>query len=257
MYSFLRLLKSIVCQNRLPDKLFFLFTPLPFPAYYAVTIQKAGLLMQILLLLTEALCLSLALSFDAFVAAFSYGTCKIKIPPLSVLVISGVCSLLVAISLAMGSLLKEFISTQAASVICFLLLFLLGLFKLLDGIVKSLLQKYGAFSSNLSFSFCNLRFVLSLYANPECADIDHSKTISPKEALSLSIALSLDGFAAGLGAAFGNVNGPAVFICSLLMEALAVLTGAFLGNRAAGLLSFPVSWIGGLLLIIMAFFKLL
>ncbi|MBQ9135626.1 MAG: sporulation membrane protein YtaF [Lachnospiraceae bacterium] len=213
--------------------------------------------MQLLFLFSEALCLSLALSLDAFIAAFSYGTCKIKIPPLSVLVISGVCSLCVALSLAVGSLLKDFIPPQAADLICFLLLFLLGLFKLLDGIVKSLIQKHGAFSSNLHFSFCNLRFVLSLYANPECADVDNSKTISPKEALSLSIALSLDGFAAGLGAAFGNVNGIAVFTCSLLMEALAVLLGSFWGNRTAQHLSLPISWVGGLLLVIMAVLKLL
>lgn len=212
--------------------------------------------MHLFLLLSEALCLSLALSFDAFIAAFSYGTSKIKIPPVSVLIISGVCSACIALSQSIGSLLMNCIPQKAACIISFLLLFLLGLFKLIDGIVKSFIQKHGAFSSNLQFTINNFRFVLSLYANPESADLDHSKILSAKEAFSLSVALSLDGFAAGLGAAFGNVNGIAVFGCSLITEAIAVLLGAFLGNRAARKLSFPISWVGGLLLIIMAFLKL-
>lgn len=213
--------------------------------------------MQIFLLISEALYLSFILSLDAFIAAFSYGADNIKIPPLSVMTISGICSLFVAVSVTAGTLLKGFLPTRGTGIICFLLLFFLGLCKLLDGIVKSMLKKHGAFNGNLHFSFCSLRFVLSLYANPESADIDHSKIISPTEALSLSIALSLDGVTAGLGAAFGNVNGITLVLSSLLLETLAVLLGTFLGNRAAKHFSLSISWLGGLLLLLMAFCKLL
>lgn len=212
--------------------------------------------MHTTILFWEALFIALALSLDAFVACFSYGACKIKIPLASVLVIDAICSLSIGASFLIGTLLKGFIPGQVTSAVCFILLFFLGMTKLLDGITKSLIQKYGAISSNIKFSFCNFRFVLSLYANPECADTDHSKTISPKEAVSLAIALSLDGLAAGLGAALGNVNGFAVFLCSFFTESLAVFCGAALGNRAAGRLSFNISWLGGLMLILLAFFKL-
>lgn len=212
--------------------------------------------MHTTILFCEALFIALALSLDAFVAGFSYGACKIKIPLISVLVMDAICSLSIGAALLIGAFLKGFIPRQATTAICFILLFLLGLTKLLDGITKSLIQKYGAISSNIKFSFCNFRFVLSLYANPECADTDHSKTISPKEAVSLAIALSLDGLAAGLGAAFGEVNGFAVFLCSFFTEAIAVICGTALGNRAAGRLSFNISWLGGLILILLAFLKL-
>lgn len=207
-------------------------------------------------LFLEALFIAFALSLDAFVAGFSYGACKIKIPLVSVFVMDAICSLCIGAALLAGALLRGIIPGQAASAACFVLLFLLGLMKLLDGITKSLIQKYGAISSNIKFSFCNFRFVLSLYANPESADTDHSKTISPREAVSLAIALSLDGLAAGIGAAFGDVNGTAVFLCSFFTEAIAVICGTALGNRAAGRLSFNISWLGGLILIFLAFLKL-
>lgn len=212
--------------------------------------------MHTILLFSEALLLAAALSLDAFAASFSYGTGKIKIPPASVLVIDIICSLSVGATLFIGSLIRPFIPGWLTTAICFTILFLLGMVKLLDGITKSIIKKYGAISSNFNFSFCNFRFVLSLYANPECADVDHSKTISPKEAVSLAAALSLDGCAVGFGAALGNVSGLAVFFCSLVTEGLAVLGGTALGNKAASRFSCDISWIGGLLLLIMAFLKL-
>lgn len=213
--------------------------------------------MHILIILSEALLLAAALSLDAFVACFSYGAGKIKIPLSSVLVIDGVCSVSIGVTLLIGSFLRNRIPDGLTTAICFIILFFLGMVKLLDSITKSLIKKYGAISSNINFSFCNFRFVLSLYANPESADVDNSKTISPKEAASLAIALSLDGCAVGFGAALGNVNELAVFFCSLFTEAAAVLLGIFLGNKAACKLSFPISWISGFILLILAFTKLL
>lgn len=212
--------------------------------------------MTFFFLLSEAFCIASALSLDAFAASFSYGAGKIKIPPLSLLIIDGICSVSIGIALLIGSLLKSFIPLGLTSAVCFLILFFLGLLKLLDGITKSLIRKYGAISSNLHFSFCNFRFVLSLYADPEAADTDCSKTISSKEAVSLALALSLDGCAVGFGTALGNVNGLAVFFCSLFTEAFAILFGTFLGNKAAGRFSCNLSWAGGLILIVLAFCKL-
>ncbi|MCH5275543.1 MAG: sporulation membrane protein YtaF [Lachnospiraceae bacterium] len=206
---------------------------------------------------TEALFLSIALSLDAFVAGFSYGVNKIRIPWTSALVIDGICSFSLGASLLLGSFLKNWIPPQLTTVLCFTILFLLGLSKLLDGLTKTLIKKYGAISSNFHFSLCNFRFVLSLYADPEAADLDHSKTISPKEASSLAIALSLDGCAVGFGAALGNAGGYALFLCSLIVEALALFCGTALGNRAAKKLPFNAAWISGGILLLLAFLKLL
>ena len=97
-----------------------------------------------------------------------------------------------------GSLIRGLIPQSLTTAICFVLLFILGLVKLLDSLTKSIIRKHNNLEKQIHFSLLNFRFVLSLYADPEKADRDHSKTISPGEAASLAIALSLDGMAVGL-----------------------------------------------------------
>ena len=199
--------------------------------------------MNFLFSLLEAAVLAAALSMDAFVASFAYGSNKIRIPLLSAQIINVICSSVVGVSML-------------ATAICFVLLFILGLVKLLDSLTKSIIRKHNNLEKQIHFSLLNFRFVLSLYADPEKADRDHSKTISPGEAASLAVALSLDGMAVGFGAALGNLNILAVFLCSLITETLAVLLGSKLGNRLAKKLPFNISWLSGALLLGMAFLKL-
>lgn len=208
----------------------------------------------------EAALIALALSVDSFVAAFSYGTSKIKIPFSSVGIISVTSSLITGLSMLTGSFVKDYIPSGFTTLLSFGILFLLGVLKLFDS------------------------------SQPKNADKDHSQSISPKEALSLSAALSLDGCAAGFGASLsaGMTASPgasvagfdasvaagvdasaaagtasslmpvaAVFLFSLVFGALMVLTGSHIGNKAAGRLPIKPGIIGGLLLILLAVARLL
>ncbi len=200
----------------------------------------------------EAALIALALSVDSFVAAFSYGASKIKIPFSSVGIISVTSSLITGLSMLTGSFVKDYIPSGFTTLLSFGILFLLGVLKLFDS------------------------------SQPKNADKDHSQSISPKEALSLSAALSLDGCAAGFGASLsaGMTASPdaaaagfdasaaagtasslmpvaAVFLFSLIFGALMVLTGSHIGNKAAGRLPIKPGIIGGLLLILLAVARLL
>jgi len=79
----------------------------------------------------------------------------------------------------------------------------------------------------------------------------------PKEALSLAAALALDGAAVGFGAAMSNLNIVAVIIFALVTDTVAIILGGFLGRRFASKLSFNISWLGGVLLMMLAVFTLL
>lgn len=204
----------------------------------------------------EALILASALSLDAFVASFAYGSKKIKIPFRSVQVINLICGAITGLSLLLGTIVKQYIPDWLTVAISFTILFILGIVKLLDSITKSIIRKYNNLNKEIEFSLFNFKFILNLYANPEDADIDRSNTLSPREAASLAIALSLDGITVGLGAAIGNVNGLAVFLCSLLTNMIAVLSGSLVGNKIAGKTTFDLSWVSGIILIILAFTKL-
>ncbi len=217
---------------------------------------KAGFFMHLVAMLLEAAVLASSLSLDAFIASFAYGSNKIKIPFSSVMVIDLVCGGILGASLFLGALLRPYLSPGVSNMICFLILFVIGLVKLLDNLTKALIRKHGGLSRDIQFSLCNLRFVLNVYADPEKADVDCSKSISFAEAFSLSIALSLDGMAVGFGAALGDVNSLAVFLASLLTNAGAVLLGAHIGNRIAASLRFNVAWLSGAILIVMAVLKI-
>jgi len=208
-------------------------------------------------MILEAVMLALALSVDSFIASFSYGSNKIKIPLLSVGIINLLCSGILGVSLIAGTLIRAYIPDSVTMMVCFFILFILGIIKLLDSFAKTIIRKYNHINHEIKFSMFSFKFILTLYADPIEADVDSSKLISPAEAASLAVALSLDGLAVGFGAAVGNVNGLAVVLSSLVIGTLAIMLGCHTGNKAAHKLPFNLSWLSGALLILLAVMKLL
>lgn len=204
----------------------------------------------------EALLLVVALSLDAFVASFAYGAQRIKIPFSSAAIISVVCTAMLAVSLLAGALLRPHLPQGLTKGLCFALLLLLGLTKLCDSAIKTLIRRHKRMHRKVSFSVFSLKFILDVYADPEKADRDGSRVLSPAEAASLAIALSLDGLAVGFGAALMQVKVFLVMAFSLAVGLLAVRLGGKLGNKAAQSLPFDLSWLSGALLIVLAVLKL-
>ena len=210
--------------------------------------------------LTEAFALALSLAFDTFAMGLAYGGNKIKIPFVSVVIINIICCLFTGISFILGNIIKRYIPQsqyRSTAIICFSFLIIMGVIKLLDSFTKAIIRKYKNLNKKIKFSFFNLKFILNLYADPEKADIDLSKTLSPKESVALGVSVSLDGLAVGFGAAIGNVNGLAVVLFSIITNSVAVILGCYIGNKIAKKLSFNLSWLSGVILIALAFSKLL
>jgi len=207
-------------------------------------------------IILEAFILAASLSLDAFMVSFAYGSNNIRIPFISIQIITVVCSAVVGLSLLVGAIIRPYLPIWLTTVICFGILFVLGVIKLLDGIVKSLIRRYSKINKELRFSMFNLGFILNIYADPVIADIDASRHISPGEAFSLALAVSLDGLAVGFGAAMGNVNALAVVLSSLVTTVIAVLLGCFVGNKLAKKATFNLTWVCGVTLLMLAFAKL-
>ena len=210
----------------------------------------------ILIIIIEAIILSSALSLDAFVASFAYGSNKIKIPFLSVQIINIICCVILGISFLIGNIIKNYIPDWVTVLICFGVLMILGIAKILDSFTKTIIRKHKNLNKKINFAIFNIKFILTLYADPEEADIDSSKVLSPSEASALAVSLSLDGLAVGFGAAMGNVNIIAVLIFSLITNALAVMLGCIAGNKLAQKSSFDLSWLSGIILIALAVSRL-
>ena len=207
-------------------------------------------------LLIEAALLASVLSLDAFTAGFAYGSQKIKTPFLSVLIISVICSGSLGIALFAGSMVKSYLPDRLTVSISFIILFAIGLIKLLDSITKSIIDKYSNIKKEITGSFFHFKFILSLYAAPEKADLDNSNSISSTEAVLLALSLSLDGIGVGLGAGLASVNIWAVFLWSFITNAAFLVLGHFLGHKSAQKMPFNISWLSGVVLMGLAFSRL-
>jgi putative sporulation protein YtaF len=204
----------------------------------------------------ESIVFVAALSTDALIASIAYGSNKIKIPLTSLQVISFLCTIILGISLLLGTCAKQYIPNSLLHFVSFGILFILGIIKLLDNMIKSIIDKHTVIKKQIRFNLLNLNFILSIYADPKEADVDESKILSPKEALSLAIALSIDNMAAGIGAALSNISIPAVLVASLLLSMLAIKSGELLGNKLSDKVPFRLSWLSGGILITLAFLRL-
>ena len=196
-----------------------------------------------------------ALSVDLFVATFAYGAGKIKIPFIPGLVISVVCTLMLFFSLVFGRVITPYIPEFLTGLICRGILIILGLIRIFDSAVKSYIKKHARVYKRVRFSLFSLNFILNVYANPEEADLDKSKSLSAYEAVYLAFILSLDGMAAGFGAGLTGISIPYVVAASLIISELTVFLGFYLGNKIAEKTSKNFSWVSGVLLMLLAVFK--
>ena len=87
------------------------------------------------------------------------------------------------------------------------------------------------------------------------ADFDNSKILSLKR-LYLGIALSLDSLAIGFGSSLRNINCIGVISLSLIANMVAIWGGLAIGKRFIERTKVNLSWLAGIILIILAFLKL-
>ena len=204
-----------------------------------------------LIMLVTALCL------DSFAASFVYGAERIRIPAASVAVLSGLSTAVLILSLLLGSGVGHIVPQRLTDLFCFLILFLIGFVKLFDGALKSLIRRFPLPEKRLKFSVSQFHFILTVYADPAAANEEDISVLSPSEAFFLGLSLSLDSAAAGFGAGMTAFSLPLITLLSLGLNTASVLLGSCLGKRLASRSSLDLSWLCGLLLIALAFFKLL
>ena len=176
------------------------------------------------------LIIALAVSLDGCGVGLLYGVRRIRIPVLSLIIISFCSALVIWCSMRLGDWLTTYLPPAMAKAIGAVILVAVGIWAILQ----------------------------FLFRAPTEADRDSSGDISAFEAALLGIALSLDALGAGIGAAM--VGFPALLTSSIIGIASGTFlaTGLQLGKRAA-----QVGWlrnmtvIPGLLLIAMGILKLM
>lgn len=205
---------------------------------------------------SKLILLIIALSVDSFAASFAYGADKVKIPPFSAVIVALLSDSLLILSLVAGNLFKAYIPDSLTTFFSFTILFALGIIKLFDSSIKKKIRENRFDSKELHVSFKNLRFILTVYAQPQKANTADVEILSPAEALSLGLALSLDSAAAGIGAASAEFSLPLTALLTFIISIAAVFWGCKTGRLLAAKSDFNFSIIGGLLLLLLALIKL-
>lgn len=134
---------------------------------------------------------------DTFVASMAYGANKVHITWEKIVVMNAICSGCLGIALAAGSVLDGLVPESMTRMVCFISLFLLGVVKLLDYTIKKYINRHVSLHKGITFSFSGLRIIVNIYGDPMAADWDHSQSLSWKEVLFLSFAMSIDSLIAG------------------------------------------------------------
>ncbi|MGQ3478993.1 MntP/YtaF family protein [Paenibacillus sp. TY11] len=257
------------------------------------------------------LLLAFALSLDSFGVGVTYGLRKMKIPLLSIAIISVCSGLVIGISMQLGALLSHVLSPVYTTVFGAVILICIGCYSLIqalhrkedltedsveaprglllteqaDPVSRSVLaEKKGAedadtesFPSSrkglsaeaslelqqqertlFSLEFRKWGLVIRILRSPSAADMDRSGSISATEAVWLGIALSVDAFGAGLGAAMLGFQPLSTALAITLFSGTFLIAGmkagfflsAFRFMKALGVLP-------ALLLIMMGILKLL
>ena len=205
-------------------------------------------------LVLDAFLLTLAISMDVFAACFGYGLSKIKLPFRSVLLMTIVNTLVLGLSILLGVLLGGAISAEFAKWLSFSLMLAVGIFKFFSELFKIWLLKRS--EKPVKMKIFHFRLILNVIADSNNADIDKNKVITIGEALGVGFVLSLDQIGVGLSYGMSNSLWYVLLIFDFLMVLGASLLGTGLGKKMSSHIKTNLSWLSGLILIILAVVKL-
>lgn len=207
------------------------------------------------------LILALAVSLDSLGVGITYGLRKIKIPLLSIVIISFASAMMILISMQLGVWISLVLSPLIAKWIGSFILIIIGVWAIIQVILSN--KSNNNYSKEkkqipkvISIEIKKLGLVIQILKTPIKADIDQSGTISPIEAIVLGVALSLDAFGAGLGAALLG------FKPILTAATIAIMSGTFISiGMYLGFIFSRIQWfqkltiIPGIILILIGLIK--
>ena len=193
-------------------------------------------MLEIILLIT-------AVSVDGFVSAIGISSAGIKIPWCSAIVISLTGTLFLGTAVFFSDYIAEFIPEQICSGISTAILVMLGILNLF----------HGSISRKSNEKSCPK--AVKMYFDGTQADKDLSKSISCAEAVILAAALSADSLVTGMGAGLDGMDIIPLLLFSAVSGVISICSGTYIGRHIIFTGKLNLQWIGGILLILLAFTK--
>jgi putative sporulation protein YtaF len=218
------------------------------------------------------LVLAFAVSLDGFGVGVMYGLRKIRMPLYAVGIISLSSGCIIYLSMQVGTLMLHFMPPSVAKTIGAFILMGIGIWAVCQIVLQRVEKEADLVPEEISagqdadgnekkimhIEIKRLGLVIQILKTPSAADIDKSGNISAAEAALLGLALSLDAFGAGIGAAL--IGFPPVVTAAVI----ALASGTFIAaGLKIGFLYSDLRWIRklsllpGCILILMGILKLM
>lgn len=205
------------------------------------------------------LLLALAVSLDSFGVGLTYGLRKMKLPFRSLIFIAGCSAASICLAMAFGNVIMYYLPQHFAESLGGVILILIGSWALYQIFRPAKADKKEPVQQEviLNFEIKMFGLVIRILRKPMEADFDNSGTITGKEAFLLGIALSLDAFGAGIGAALIGYSPFLMGIAVAIMSASFVTIGMNSGYKFSdSKLMKKFSFIPGALLILLGVWNL-
>ncbi|MBD5514349.1 MAG: hypothetical protein HDR06_06750 [Lachnospiraceae bacterium] len=193
-----------------------------------------------------------AVSIDSLTAGLTYGTRRVRIKLPAYLILICVPAAFITAANRIGSYIFLLFPQAVLPFFSFIVLAFLGCSKLFESLLRLLARKYPSLTRNWGCKIKQLNIIFTVYLSPEDANQEDLQVLSPKEALLLSLALSLDSVLAGMAFTTGALPLVTLFLLAALFNLLLFAAGYGVGLLASTVLRIDLSWLSGLFLLLLA-----
>ena len=198
-----------------------------------------------------------AVSIDSLTAGLTYGTQRVRIKLAAYLILICVPAVFITAANRVGSYIFLFLPKSLLPILSCVLLTLIGFSKLSESLIRLLAHKYPSLTRNWGCKIKQIHIIFTVYLSPEDANREDLQILSPKEALLLSLALSLDSVLVGMAFTTGPIPLAALFFLAILFNLLLFSVGYGFGHLISHVLRIDLSWLSGLFLLLLALQALL
>lgn len=190
-----------------------------------------------------------SVNLDNLLVGIAYGVKGIRIHFFSNLLIAVITTVGTVVSMLVGAVLIQFLSTGLSTLLGSMILIALGVWMMKDFFWKGKVKRE---EDNVKAS------ANDILRDPEKADADCSGCIEGREAILLALALSLNNFGLGLGASIAGLNIVVTAVSSFVFSLLSLGLGVKLGRRYLSKFAGKYAALfSGLLIILLGIYELL
>lgn len=199
----------------------------------------------------SAILISTSANLDTFVAAISYGMKKIKLNPVSILLITLITTCGTYVSMYFGLEITKFISISISNYIGSIMLICIGICMIINYI-----RKYNIKEDELEFEKIENITYIQVLNNPIKADKDFSGHLDVKESIFLALALTINNVGIGISASIAGINIYLNTFCSLVVTIISLYLGLYIGNSyLSKFFGKYVDLVGGLVILLIGFYE--